>query len=388
MSLDILKGKVVDAHLWAKIEDIESSALDQIKNIVSLPWIFHHYAVMADVHCGFSCPIGSVVALRNAVSVNLVGCDIGCGMSAIKTNLSADDLPDDLSKIRHAIERGIPVGFNQHRETLDDVIKLPLWKKFSNLSDELQSIKGKALNQCGTLGGGNHFIEICLDTENNVWVMLHSGSRNLGKTIADIHIDKAKKLTHNLDLQDRGLAVFLAGTPEMQDYLKDLEFAQEYAFQNRTMMMNILKHQLQYYFPQVKFEEEIKCHHNYLSREFHYGENVYVTRKGAVSAKKDELAIIPGSMGAQSFIVRGLGNPESFESAPHGAGRVMSRGEAKRRFTQKDLEEQTRGVECRKDAAVVDEIPAAYKDINQVIENSKSLVTVVEKLKQVMCIKG
>lgn len=388
MSLDILKGKVVDAHLWAKIEDIESSALDQIKNIVSLPWIFHHYAVMADVHCGFSCPIGSVVALRNAVSVNLVGCDIGCGMSAIKTNLSADDLPDDLSKIRHAIERGIPVGFNQHRETLDDVIKLPLWKKFSNLSDELQSIKGKALNQCGTLGGGNHFIEICLDTENNVWVMLHSGSRNLGKTIADIHIDKAKKLTHNLDLQDRGLAVFLAGTPEMQDYLKDLEFAQEYAFQNRTMMMNILKHQLQYYFPQVKFEEEIKCHHNYLSREFHYGENVYVTRKGAVSAKKDELAIIPGSMGAQSFIVRGLGNPESFESAPHGAGRVMSRGEAKRRFTQKDLEEQTKGVECRKDAAVVDEIPAAYKDINQVIENSKSLVTVVEKLKQVMCIKG
>lgn len=388
MSLDILKGKTVDAHLWAKIEDIESSALDQIKNIVSLPWIFHHYAVMADAHCGFSCPIGSVVAMRNAISVNLVGCDIGCGVNAIKTSLTANDLPDDLKNIRHSIERGIPVGFNQHRETLSAVCKLPLWKKFANLSDDVQFLKGKVMNQCGTLGGGNHFIELCLDTENNVWIMLHSGSRNLGKTIADIHIKKAMKLTHNLDLQDKGLAVFLAGTPEMQNYQKDLDFAQEYAFENRTMMLSICKQQLKHFFPDIKFEEEIRCHHNYVSSEIHYGEKVFVTRKGAIHAGKGTLGIIPGSMGAQSFIVRGLGNPESFESAPHGAGRKMSRGEAKRNFTQKDLEEQTKGVECRKDEGVIDEIPAAYKNIRDVISNSRDLVEVVAELKGVMCIKG
>lgn len=311
-----------------------------------------------------------------------------CGMAAIKTNITADDLPDDLGGIRHSIERGIPVGFNSHNEPLSDVLKLPLWKEFDTLSDKIKKLKGKAMNQCGTLGGGNHFIELCLDTGNNVWLMLHSGSRNIGKEIAELHIAKARHLVHNVYLEDRDCAVFLANSPEMQEYRRDLYFAQRYAMENRRAMLGVFQKQMEHYFPQIRFEEGIYCHHNYVSEETHFGEKLFVTRKGAIHAGKGVFGIIPGSMGTKSYIVRGLGNPESLNSAPHGAGRRMSRGEAKRQFTQKDLEEQTAGVECRKDAGVIDEIPAAYKNIDDVIANSSTLVEVVAQLKQVMCIKG
>lgn len=382
-----LKGTIVDALTFLPIHEIESSALTQIKNIASLPWI-QRYAVMPDCHAGIGCTIGSVVGMRGAVSPALCGVDVGCGMGAIKSNLKASDLPDDLKTLRHAIERGIPVGFNSHNEPLKDVIKLPLWKEFDTLSEKIQKLKGKAMNQCGTLGGGNHFIELCLDTEDNVWLMLHSGSRNIGKEIAELHIAEAKKLVHNLDLQDKDCAVFLANTPEMQRYRRDLYFAQRYAMENRRAMLGVYKQQMTHYFPQIEFEEGIFCHHNYVSEEVHFGEKLFVTRKGAIHAGKGVKGIIPGSMGTRSYIVEGLGDPHSLESAPHGAGRVMSRGEAKRRFTVKDLEEQTAGVECRKDSAVIDEIPSAYKNIDDVINNSKSLVKVVAQLKQIMCIKG
>lgn len=388
MSISILKGGVVDAHLWTKLEETESSALTQIRNVCKLPWVFHHAAIMADTHCGVGCPIGSVVAMKNALSPALCGCDIGCGMAALKTSISANYLKDDIKEIRHSIERGLPVGFNEHKKEVSGVLSSPIWKEFGDLSEKVQNLRGKAINQCGTLGGGNHFIELCLDTENNVWIMLHSGSRNIGKTLAEIHIGIAKKLAHNQDLPDRDLAVFLAETPEMAAYRRDLFWAQRYAMENRKTMLKIIQDQLRHYYPDVKFDEPILCHHNYVAEEVHFGEQVLVTRKGAIRAGKGELGIIPGSMGAASFIVRGLGNPESFESASHGAGRKMSRGEAKRRFTIKDLEKQTAGVECRKDAGVIDEIPEAYKDIFTVMKNQADLVEIVAQLKQIMCIKG
>jgi tRNA-splicing ligase RtcB len=252
----------------------------------------------------------------------------------------------------------------------------------------VQGLLGKARVQLGTLGGGNHFIELCLDTEDNVWLMLHSGSRNIGKELAEIHMAKAKKLAHNRNLPDRDLAVFLAGTPEMKAYRHDLFWAQTYARLNREVMIDLAADVLRLHFPQIEFEEAIFCHHNYVAEEVHYGEEVLVTRKGAIRAGRGELGIIPGSMGTRSYIVRGLGNPEAFESASHGAGRRMSRGEAKRRFTVKDLAVQTAGIECRKDGGVLDEIPSAYKSIERVMENQKDLVEIVAELRQVLCIKG
>jgi tRNA-splicing ligase RtcB len=240
----------------------------------------------------------------------------------------------------------------------------------------------------GTLGGGNHFFELCLDTEERVWIMLHSGSRNIGKELAEIHMARAKKLAHNRDLPDPDLAVFLAGTDEMRDYRRDLFWAQRYARANRETMLDLAVRALRRHFPQLATEEAIYCHHNYVAEEEHYGQEVLVTRKGAIRAGRGELGIIPGSMGTRSYVVRGLGNPESFLSASHGAGRRMSRGEAKRRFKVKDLIAQTQGIECRKDAGVLDEIPAAYKPIERVMEDQKDLVEIVAELRQVLCVKG
>jgi len=388
MSISKIKGKKVDVRIWAPLHEVESSALTQLRNVASLPWCFHHVAAMPDVHYGKGATVGSVIALKNAVSPAAVGVDIGCGMMAVKTNLSAEDLPDSLKTLRHSIERGIPVGFNRHKEPVKGVDRLNLWGRFKHLDKKVKSLRDTALVQCGTLGGGNHFIELCLDEAGTVWLMLHSGSRRIGMQLAEIHIKIAKKLAHNANLPDPDLAVFLAGTPAMNDYRRDLYWAQEYALENRKTMMRIYKEQMLRAFPHIKFDKPIQCHHNYVSEEVHYGEQVFVTRKGAIKAGNGDLGIIPGSMGASSYIVRGLGNPESFESASHGAGRRMSRGEAKRTFTVDDLKEQTKGVECRKDRSVVDEIPSAYKDIDQVMENQKDLVEVVAKLKQVMCIKG
>ena len=388
MSISTLKGKNVPIHLWTKIEEVESQALDQLKNIAALPWAWKHVAVMPDVHFGKGATVGSVIAMKGAVAPAAVGVDIGCGMAAVQTNLTASDLPDSLALLRHRVESAIPVGFNAHDQVCKYAEKLRLWKEFQDLTEKVHDLLGKVRKQMGTLGGGNHFIELCLDTDQNVWLMLHSGSRNIGKTLAEIHIGRAKKLTHNASLPDKDLAVFLAGTREMDEYRRDLFWAQRYAKTNREVMLKLYQDVLEKMFPQVRFEEPITCHHNYVSEEVHFGEEVLVTRKGAISARQGELGIIPGSMGTRSFIVRGLGNPDSFHSASHGAGRRMSRGKAKRTFSVDDLRAQTEGVECRKDFAVLDEIPGAYKDIDQVMKYQEDLVEVVAELKQVMCVKG
>lgn len=395
MSISEMKGDVVPVKLWTNLEEVESEALTQLKQIAALPWAFKHVAVMPDVHFGKGATVGSVIAMRNALAPAAVGVDIGCGMGAMRTSLKASDLPDNLGELRSIIEASIPVGFNSH-----DQCAIPnnnfgighdfkkLFEEFSTLDGRVHCLEGKARKQLGTLGGGNHFIELCLDTEDRVWMMLHSGSRNIGKELAEIHIAIARELTHNAGLPNRDLAVFLAGTPEMKAYKNDLMWAQRYAFLNRQAMFAIYKNVMWTQFAGVQFDEPILCHHNYVSEETHFGENVIVTRKGAISARKGELGIIPGSMGAKSFIVEGLGNPDSFTSASHGAGRRMSRGKAKRTYTQADLVAQTAGVECRKDSGVIDEIPAAYKDIEQVMANQADLVRIKHTLKQVLCVKG
>lgn len=388
MAISELQGKTVPVKLWTKLEDVESEALTQLKNIASLSWVFHHVAVMPDVHFGIGATVGSVIAMKDAISPAAVGVDIGCGMGAIRTNLKADALPDSLTEIRNKIEQKIPVGFNEHKQPKVQSRTNSLFAEFRSLHPKVMNLESKAVYQCGTLGGGNHFIELCLDTENTVWMMLHSGSRNIGKTLAEIHISTAKKLSHNTYLPDRDLAVFLAKTPEMEAYRRDLFWAQRYALLNRQTMFEIYKTILKGFFPEIKFEEPILCHHNYVSEETHFGEDVIVTRKGAISAREGEWGIIPGSMGTKSYIVRGLGNPESFHSASHGAGRRMSRTQAKKNYTLQDLESQTSGVECRKDGGVLDEIPGAYKNIDEVINDQKDLVKVEYELKQILCVKG
>jgi tRNA-splicing ligase RtcB len=378
--------------MWTRPETVEQDAMRQLHNISALPWTFKHVAVMPDVHYGKGATVGSVIAMRDAVSPAAVGVDIGCGMTAVRTFLHANDLPDNLGRLRSRLEAAVPVGFGQHRATAFTDRDAADWDRFWRAFDELTPVVrdqvAKALHQMGTLGGGNHFIEICLDTERQVWVMLHSGSRGIGNLLAQHHIEVAKRLAHNQSLPDPDLAVFLAHTPQMATYRHDLYWAQDYARRNRAVILRLICDVLRRQFPQVRFEEPISCHHNYVAEETHFGEEVLVTRKGAIRAGHGDLGIIPGSMGTGSYIVRGLGNPESFESASHGAGRRMSRTKARKRFTADDLAAQTAGVECRKDTGVVDEIPAAYKDIDDVIRSQEDLVEVVAKLKQVVCVKG
>jgi tRNA-splicing ligase RtcB (3'-phosphate/5'-hydroxy nucleic acid ligase) len=399
MCISELKGDQVPIKLWTKYDEVESQALTQLKNIAALPWVFKHVAVMPDCHYGKGATVGSVIAMKDALSPAAVGVDLGCGMSAAMTNLKASDLPESMLAIRTEIEKTIPTGFSSHQSEAfsklqvfkhgqGKVLKENLWKDFDSLTEKVQNLKGRALCQAGTLGGGNHFVEICLDTNQNVWLMLHSGSRNIGKELAEYHINIAKKLTHNTYLPDRDLAVFLANTPEMKAYRKDLFWAQRYAYFNRQTMFELAIESLKKFFPQLLTSNFVTCHHNYVSEEMHFGENVIVTRKGAISAKQDEWGIIPGSMGTKSYIVKGKGNADSFHSASHGAGRKLSRGAAKRQFTEQDLANQTAGVECRKDAGVIDEIPGAYKNIEQVMEYQKDLVEIMFELKQILCVKG
>lgn len=380
---------MIPIRMWTNEDEVEGEAKKQLHNIACLPWAFHHVAVMPDVHYGKGATVGSVIAMKNAVSPAAVGVDIGCGMAAVLTNLTASDLPENLKDIRHQIERDIPVGFNEHKKCVAQSEASHILKnEFKNLPKQVSNLHEKVFCQLGTLGGGNHFIELCLDTQQRVWMMLHSGSRHIGKTLASLHIGKAKKLAHNADLPDPDLAVFLSKTPEMEDYRRDLYWAQRYAFVNRDTMLDLYYGSLKRFFPQLQALQKITCHHNYVSEETHFGEDVIVTRKGAISAKLGEYGIIPGSMGARSFIVMGRGNADSYHSASHGAGRKMSRTKAKKFFTQDDLKAQTTGVECRKDIGVLDEIPGAYKDIQQVMDNQKDLVEIVAELKQVLCIKG
>jgi tRNA-splicing ligase RtcB len=385
--METLKGKQVPIKLWARIAEVESAALTQLKNIAALPWCFSHVAVMPDVHLGKGATVGSVVAMKGAIAPAAVGVDIGCGMAAQRTSLTSHDLPDSLGELRAAIEAEIPVGFSMHADA-GLSYDATLFDEFGGLTEAVQSLEGRARKQLGSLGGGNHFIELCLDGEDRVWLMLHSGSRNIGKELAEIHIKRAKKLLHNQLLPDRELAVFLAGTRQMAEYRRDLFWAQRYAALNRQVMLELYREVLSRFIPKTTYEEAILCHHNYVAEEVHFGEEVLVTRKGAIRAGAGELGIIPGSMGTRSYIVRGLGNPQSFLSASHGAGRRMSRSAAKKRFSLRDLEEQTAGVECRKDHGVLDEIPGAYKRIDKVMEEQRDLVEVVAELKQVLCIKG
>ena len=388
MPFERLAGDNVDILAWTAASGIEETALQQLRNIAALPWVFHHVAVMPDVHFGKGATVGSVVAMKGAVSPAAVGVDIGCGMAAVKSNLTAADLPESLKRIRGALEEAIPVGFNSHRAPAAAAASSSLWAGFDGLDRAVQSLRGKALHQLGTLGGGNHFIELCVDTEDAVWLLLHSGSRNIGKTLAELHMAKARTLAHNQKLPDRDLAVFIAGTPQMAAYRRDLFWAQRYALENRRVMLGLAADALHRHLPTAKWADPILCHHNYVSEEVHFGEEVLVTRKGAIRAGRGELGIIPGSMGTRSYVVRGLGNADAFESASHGAGRKMSRGQARKRFTLEDLRAQTSGVECRKDGGVLDEIPGAYKPIEEVMANQRDLVEVVAELRQVLCVKG
>ena len=393
MSLARLRGQTVDVRLWTPVDEVESQALTQLRNIASLPWVAH-VAVMPDVHFGKGATVGSVIGMRGAVSPAAVGVDIGCGMGAVRTSLVASNLPESLRGLRDDLEDAIPVGFDSHDALVkpqDPRLKgevNDLLGGFDDLDPAVKDLGGRAAKQLGTLGGGNHFIELCVDTEQRVWLMLHSGSRNIGKSLAEVHMSRAKKLKHNRALADPDLAVFLAGTEEMAAYRRDLEWAQRYAMINRRLMFDLYMQVMRRRFPQVHFDDPVLCHHNYVAEETHHGEALLVTRKGAISARAGQLGVIPGSMGTRSYVVRGLGNAESLHSASHGAGRKMSRGEAKRQFSVKDLAEQTTGVECRKDGGVLDEIPGAYKPIEQVMEYQKDLVEIVAELKQVLCVKG
>jgi tRNA-splicing ligase RtcB len=394
------KGRV-PVHIYT--DDIDHAALQQLLNIANLPIVHPHVAAMPDVHAGIGATVGSVIPTQSAIIPAAVGVDIGCGMNAVRTTLTASQLPDSLARLRSAIEAAVPVGFGQH--AWDKVRGSAHARVGRPLNDRLDVIVGKHggimkmqtkfaqtwICQLGTLGGGNHFIEICLDEEQRVWIMLHSGSRGIGNVIGRYFIAAARKdmQRHQIHLPDKDLSYFSEGLTLFDDYIDAVEWAQDYALINRREMMRRVVDVLAQHAPPFKLDgEAINCHHNYVARESHGGERLYVTRKGAISAREGEIGIIPGSMGAKSYIVRGKGNPESFCSCSHGAGRHMSRSEAKRKFDRFDLAAQTEGIECRKDGGVVDEIPAAYKDIDKVMAHQTDLVEVVHTLRQVVCIKG
>ena len=392
-----------EAHYGVPIkiytQDIEAEAIEQLRKIAQLDFIYPHVAVMPDVHLGIGATVGSVIPTRQAIIPAAVGVDIGCGMNAVRLSLSAAQLPDDLKRLRSEIERKVPVGFALHKQVKAKSSTLsPLEKRLKVITDKhpgllrmLRNFDQTWQKQLGTLGGGNHFIELCLDEQDQVWVMLHSGSRGLGNCIGTYFIERAKKEAQHRfgHVPDKDLSYFAAGSASFDDYIEAVQWAQDYAFENRREMMRLILEAIRPHLPGFQLSKEaVNCHHNYVQQEQHFGEQVWVTRKGAIRAGQDELGIIPGSMGAKSYIVKGKGNPDSFCSCSHGAGRRMSRSKAKRLFDSNDIAQQTAGIECRKDTGVVDEIPAAYKDIDTVMANQADLVDVVHTLKQIICIKG
>jgi len=392
----------VALKLWTRGVPVEDGAKRQLANAARLPIVFRHIAAMPDVHFGIGATVGSVIATVRAIIPAAVGVDIGCGMIACKTTLTADDLPDNLAPLRAAIERAVPHGRAPRGRDPGAWSNVPasvdtawagLEPEFAELCRDhpgLANTNHRA--HLGTLGTGNHFIEVCLDEQRAVWFMLHSGSRGVGNAIGTRFIELAKEdaLRNEANLPDRDLAYFEEGSRHFADYVRAVGWAQKYARVNRDVMMRRVVEAAKTVIGKSfqSHVEAVNCHHNYVQRERHFGEDVFVTRKGALSAQAGELGIIPGSMGARSYIVRGKGNPESFASCAHGAGRTMSRGEAKRRFTLADHRVATAGVECRKDAGVIDETPAAYKDIDAVMAAQSDLVEVVHTLKQVVCVKG
>ncbi|AEF92822.1 protein of unknown function UPF0027 [Delftia sp. Cs1-4] len=394
----------VPIKMWTKGVPVEDEARKQLENAARLPVVFKHVAAMPDVHLGIGATVGSVIPTIKAIIPAAVGVDIGCGMMAAKTTLRAEDLPDNLGPLRSAIEQAVPHGsVPRHRGRDPGSWENPpvsvdqVWATLADEFDLLCELHPRLANtnnrkHLGTLGSGNHFIEICLDEAGFVWFMLHSGSRGVGNAIGTHFIELAKKDAelHQRNLPDKDLAYFEEGARYFGDYVRGVSWAQKFAMRNREVMMANLIATVRKVIakPFESHVEAVNCHHNYVQQERHFGQDVFITRKGAVSARRGELGIIPGSMGARSYIVRGLGNPESFESCSHGAGRVMSRTKAKKMFSVEDHIKATEGVECRKDANVVDEIPMAYKDIDAVMAAQQDLVEVVHTLKQVVCVKG
>jgi tRNA-splicing ligase RtcB len=398
----ILGGK---AKFWTGDMEVEQAALDQIRNISTLPILAGHIAIMPDVHMGMGATVGSVISLKGAVIPSAVGVDISCGMAAVQTTLKASDLPDNLSVIRAQIERDIPVGFNCHHRVLKTNGKGLEGMRIQRVRDELLSRfhslrimkkigrfdEKRMEHQIGTLGGGNHFLELCLDLEQNVWVMLHSGSRNVGKTIGEAATEFARAEVNKLGfgLPDKDLGWLAEGTEPFDEYVEGMSWCGEYARLSRdTMMLLFLEALKRHLKPFSLVGGAVNVHHNYLNRETHGGESLWITRKGAVSAQKGQMGIIPGAMGKKSFIVCGKGHEAAYCSCSHGAGRRLSRTKAKKEFTLDDLAAQTEGVECRKDAGVLDEIPGAYKDIEKVMQAQSELVEVKAELRAILCVKG
>ncbi len=394
---EVISTERVPVKIWT--DEVDEQSKQQLRNIASLPFVHHHVAAMPDVHLGIGATIGSVIATHKAIIPAAVGVDIGCGMLACRLSLTANDLDEkSLKKVFDQINRDVPVGRAQHQ---DNRVLIHAAMPFEARLDAMtakhpQLLKSfgkfsKWMNQMGTLGGGNHFIEVCLDTSDQVWVMLHSGSRGIGNALASYFIELARKDMERwmIQLPDRDLAYFPEGSEHFADYVEAVNWAQEYAMQNRESMLDLVLAALGRHLPEFDVTSEVvNCHHNYVTIEHHYGANVWVTRKGAIRAREGDLGIIPGSMGAKSYIVRGKGNPESFHSSSHGAGRKMSRTAAGKQFTAADLARQTAGVICRKDIGVVDEIPGAYKDIDTVMAHQSDLVAPIHQLKQVLCVKG
>lgn len=398
------------AKMWTKGVPVDSASFDQIRKTAAMPFVHKWVAAMPDVHVGVGSTIGTVIPTKGAIIPAAVGVDIGCGMIARKTNITASELPDSLTSLRLAIEEAVPHGRTSNGGIGDkgswtgrDLHKIPSLVKevdifkhpdFEFLKTEHPKIMSKAFpeHQIGTLGGGNHFIEVCLDENDDVWIMLHSGSRGIGNKIGRHFIGLAKKEMERffVHLPDKDLSYLPEGTQYFDDYVKAVGWAQEYARINREIMMALVIEQITKHIRPfaIDLDNAVNCHHNYVERENHYGENVWVTRKGAVRARMGDLGIIPGSMGAKSFIVEGLGNPDSFHSCSHGAGRVMSRTEAKKRITLEQHKEAVEGVESRIDESILDESPAAYKSIDDVMEAQKDLVRIRYTLKQVLCVKG
>ncbi|MBG2801538.1 RtcB family protein [Proteus sp. WDL240414] len=400
----VKEAGTAEIKMWTNGVPVEADALKQLINTAKMPFIFKHMAVMPDVHLGKGSTIGSVIPTKGAIIPAAVGVDIGCGMIAVKTSLHANDLPDNLFAIRTAIERAVPHGRTSYQSGNDrgswknppklvDQHWQQLEGRFKVLTDKYPRLRNtNNYRHLGTLGTGNHFIELCLDESDNVWVMLHSGSRGVGNAIGTLFIQMAQEdmREHIANLPDKNLAYLKEGTLFYDDYIEAIEWAQDFARHNREIMMERVLAALstQITKPFTTQQQAVNCHHNYVQKEMHFGEEVLVTRKGAVSAQKGEMGIIPGSMGAKSFIVRGKGNAESFCSCSHGAGRVMSRTAAKKAFSVEDQIRATAHVECRKDEDVIDEIPMAYKDIDAVMKAQLSLVEVVHTLRQVVCVKG
>ena len=399
------KGEKVHAKIWT--DEVEDAAMKQIDDLCKLPFVHKHIAVMPDVHCGYGSTVGSVIPTRGAIIPSAVGVDIGCGMMAVQLDLDAAQLPDSLQAIRFAIEASVPHGRTNNGGSGDrgawddlptDVAAIWQTELYGGLCDIAEQhpklLKGhvNTHRHLGTLGTGNHFIEVCLDETDTVWVMLHSGSRGIGNRIGSYFINLAKEDMKKwfVNLPEKDLSYFPEGTDHFDDYWQAVSWAQNYALRNREIMMARALDALGGELDREVFaiEKAVNCHHNYVDRENHFGANVFVTRKGAVRARVGDLGIIPGSMGARSFIVEGLGNKDSFNSCSHGAGRTMSRTKARNTFTVEDLKAQTIGVECRKDSDVIDEIPGSYKDIDEVMANQADLVKPIHTLRQVVCVKG